>query len=109
METQTLVVQESKLTLALALLVVLNFVDLFFTIIMFEKHWIVEANRVRDGGVGGRGLSFAIAKITLCYMGVFILHRYREKPFSLYASYFTVAAYLGVLLRHAWILLILFG
>jgi len=96
----------SKLDMVLAFLVVLNFFDLIFTIFMFENHWIVEANPLMNILLCFSPLSFASAKLALCYTGVYILHKYREMPSSLYAAYFVVAAYIGVLFRHAYIFIV---
>jgi len=97
----------SKLIIALTFLVVLNFLDLVFTIFMFENHWIVEANPLMNIFLCFSPLSFALVKLALCYMGVYILYKYREKPISLHASCFLVVAYIGVLFRHAYIFLII--
>lgn len=96
-----------KLVIALTFLVVLNFLDLVFTIFMFENHWIVEANPLMSIFLCFSPVSFASAKLALCYTGVYILHKYREKPLSLHAAYFVVAAYIGVLFRHAYIFLVI--
>jgi len=96
----SLVLRKVNIKLILGLLVILNFIDLMLTLVLFEKKLITEENPIMDVFISFNSLSFALAKLSLCYFGIYLLYKYRENSFSIYSSYCLVGVYLVILFRH---------
>jgi len=90
--------------MALRILVVLNFIDLTSTLILYEHKVISEENPVMDYLLTYGGFPYALVKLSLLYLGVAILHVYKELPMAFYATIAMTSIYLAIVAKHAQII-----
>ncbi len=80
--------------------VVLNLLDLLFTLVWVGSGHAEEANLLLDHLVRDHPLAFVVAKVSLVSFGSYLLWTYRSRPLAVIAIFVAFVAYYFVLLHH---------
>ncbi len=80
--------------------VVLNILDLLFTLVWSQLGLMRESNVLMQQLLDVRPLLFVLVKIVLVSLGLFLLWRYRSHPFAVIGLFSIFTVYYSVLLHH---------
>ncbi len=80
--------------------IVLNLLDVFFTLIWVGSGHAEETNVLLNHLVRDHPLGFVVAKISLVSLGSYLLWSYRSRPLAVVAIFMAFVVYYFVLLHH---------
>lgn len=80
--------------------IVLNLLDIVFTLIWVGARRAEEANVLLDNLVNDHPLLFVLTKILLVSLGSFLLWKHRSHPFAVVGIFLIFISYYYVLLHH---------
>ena len=93
--------KEAIAEFSLRILVLLNFIDLISTMILYEWSIITEGNPFMDYLLSTDAFLYSLAKLFLLYVGVIILYVYRKRAAAFYAAIGTTLFYALIVVKHA--------
>ncbi len=80
--------------------IILNVLDIFFTLVWVGAGRAYEANLLLANLVNGHPVLFAVFKIALVSFGSFLLWKYRSHAFAVVGIFFVFVVYYFTLLHH---------
>lgn len=80
--------------------IVLNLLDVFFTLVWVGSGHAEERNVLLDHLVRDYPIAFVAAKISLVSLGSYLLWSYRSRPLAVIAIFMALVVYYFVLLHH---------
>jgi len=80
--------------------IVLNLLDLIFTLYWVSAGWAEEANLLLQDMVNNQPVLFVLTKIALVSMGSFLLWKHRSHPFAVVGIFLIFLTYYFTLLVH---------
>jgi Domain of unknown function (DUF5658) len=92
------------LGIVLALVLLLNLVDLCATVFLISAGFATEANPIMGGAFEGGTFAFALAKIVMVSAGVSVLFHFRQRRLATVGAFAALAVYGGVCVYHAHLL-----
>jgi hypothetical protein len=80
--------------------IVLNLLDIVFTLYWVGEGWAEEANLLLQNMVSNQPVLFVLTKIALVSFGSFLLWKHRSHPFAVVGIFLIFLTYYFTLLHH---------